>query len=84
MGLAAKGKLLPGFNADVVIFDPERKKQLNVDSLHEAADWTPYAGITVTGWPRTVLLRGEVIVEDETYVGRPGQGRYVPRYVKKQ
>jgi dihydropyrimidinase len=83
MGLTAKGRLLPGFDADVVIFDPDRQKQLSVDSLHEAADWTPYAGITVTGWPRTVLLRGEVIVEDETYVGRPGQGRYVPRYVKE-
>ena len=79
MGLTHKGVLLPGYDADVVIFDPEREKQLNVETLHEAADWTPYAGTTVQGWPRTVLLRGQVIVENEAYKGKPGQGQFVPR-----
>jgi dihydropyrimidinase len=79
MGLDHKGLLLPGYDADVVIFDPEREKPLTLDALHEAVDWTPYAGITVAGWPRTVLLRGQVIVEDEQYIGKPGQGRFVVR-----
>jgi dihydropyrimidinase len=81
MELDRKGVLLPGYDADVVIFDPEREKTITVDALHEAADWTPYAGMTVVGWPRTVLLRGQVIVEDEIYVGQPGQGRFVAREV---
>ena len=46
---------------------------------HEAAGWTPYDGMEVTGWPRTVLLRGKVIVEDEQYIGQPGDGRFIAR-----
>lgn len=79
MGLDRKGALLPGYDADLVIFDPKREKTITVDALHEAADWTPYAGMTLAGWPRTVLLRGQIIVEDENYVGQPGQGRFVAR-----
>jgi len=79
MGLTSKGVLAPGYDADVVIFDPQRAKTISTDALHEAADWTPYAGVSVTGWPRTVLLRGRVIVENEAYIGAPGDGRFTPR-----
>ena len=79
MGLQWKGALLPGYDADIVIFDPQREKTVSTKTLHEAADWTPYEGMQLRGWPRTVLLRGEVIVRDEEYVGRPGQGRFIRR-----
>ncbi len=79
MGLTRKGVLAPGYDADLVIFDPERRKTLTTETLHEACDWTPYAGLTVNGWPRTVLLRGEIIVEDEEFSGAPGLGRFVER-----
>jgi dihydropyrimidinase len=79
MGLERKGRLAPGCDADVVIFDPARVKYIAPDTLHETAGWTPYEGLEVTGWPRTVLLRGQVIVEDEQYVGHPGDGRFVAR-----
>lgn len=79
MGLECKGRLAPGCDADVVIFDPARVKYIAPDTLHETAGWTPYEGLEVTGWPRTVLLRGQVIVEDEQYVGAPGDGRFVAR-----
>lgn len=84
MGLARKGRLLPGYDADLVIFDPKREKTIATDTLHEAADWTPYAGMTVTGWPRTVLLRGKIIVENEEYVGTSGDGRFTKRSVKRE
>ncbi len=48
-------------------------------SLHEAAGWTPYEGITVRGWPETTLSRGEVIVENGRFLGEAGRGRYVVR-----
>ena len=79
MGLTRKGRLSPGCDADIVIFDPERTKYIAPDTLHEAAGWTPYEGIEVSGWPRTVLLRGKVIVEDEQYIGAPGDGKFVER-----
>lgn len=78
-GLQSKGSLLPGYDADLVIFDPEREHTLGVESLHGACDWTPYAGITVTGWPRHVLLRGQRIVQDGQFIGQAGQGRFVHR-----
>jgi dihydropyrimidinase len=81
MGLPTKGQLLPGYDADVVIFDPQRAKTLSPETLHETAGWTPYDGLEVVGWPRTVLLRGEVIVRDEVYMGET-MGRFVPRRVE--
>ncbi|MDE0463993.1 MAG: dihydropyrimidinase [Caldilineaceae bacterium] len=79
MGLPRKGALLPGYDADVVIFDPTREKTIRADDLKETAGWTPYQGLNVVGWPRTVLLRGAEIVLDEQFVGLPGHGRYLHR-----
>jgi dihydropyrimidinase len=78
MGLNQKGRLAPGYDADIVIFDPQRSVTLSADSLHETAGWTPYAGMTVQGWPRTVLLRGEIVVRDETFCGQY-KGRFTAR-----
>lgn len=78
MGLTRKGLIAPGYDADAVIFDPARAQTISVETLHEAADWTPYAGMSVVGWPRTVLLRGRVIVEEGEYVGEM-DGRFVAR-----
>jgi dihydropyrimidinase len=79
MGLERKGRLAPGCDADIVIFDPQVEKTISPAMLHETAGWTPYEGMQVIGWPRTVLQRGKVIVENERYVGAPGDGRFVER-----
>jgi dihydropyrimidinase len=79
MGLERKGRLAPGCDADIVIFDPQIEKTIAPATLHEAAGWTPYDGTEVIGWPRTVLLRGNVVVDHERYVGAPGDGRFVER-----
>ena len=76
MGLTRKGLIAPGYDADVVIFDPAKTKAISIDSLHETADWTPYNGMSVAGWPRTVLLRGKMIVEDDSFVGQTGSGTF--------
>jgi len=79
MGLTQKGRIAPGCDADIVIFDPQRERTITPATLHETAGWTPYDGLTVTGWPRTVLLRGKAIIDSDIYLGESGQGRFTRR-----
>lgn len=78
-GLPGKGTLTPGADADLVVFDPQLRKTLEADSLHSAVDWSPYTGITLEGWPRHVISRGELIVRDQTLLARDGRGRFLRR-----
>ena len=79
-GLSRKGYVAPGFDADLVIFDPNRSITLQAGkTLHERVDWSPYEGMHIQGWPRHVLSRGRVVVRDGEFVGEPGWGRFVPR-----
>ena len=79
-GLRRKGQIAPGFDADLVIFDPERRVTIQAGkTLHEQVDWSPYEGMAVQGWPRHVLSRGRVVVRDGEFTGEPGWGRFVSR-----
>jgi dihydropyrimidinase len=74
-----KGAIAPGSDADLVLFDPRRAVTISADSLHQNCDYTPYQGLRVQGWPRTVISRGQVIVRDEQFVAAPGRGQYLAR-----
>ncbi len=74
-----KGALAPGADADLVLFDPQREVTLTAERLHQNCDYTPYEGMQVKGWPRTVISRGEVIVRDEVFIGREGRGEFLRR-----
>jgi dihydropyrimidinase len=58
-----KGELLPGSDADVVIWDPDTTRPVHSEELHMATDYSPYDGMDVTGWPETVLVRGQVVMD---------------------
>jgi dihydropyrimidinase len=73
-----KGTIGVGADADLVIYDPHREVSLSHATLHQQVDYCPYEGQTVRGYPRTVLLRGQVIVQDGEFVGQEGQGRFAP------
>jgi dihydropyrimidinase len=77
-GLAPrKGTLAIGSDADVVIFDPERRVTLSYETLHQNVDYTPYEGWEVQGYPVTVLSHAEVIVSDDAFSGEKGRGQFL-------
>ncbi|MFW7267886.1 dihydropyrimidinase [Gluconacetobacter sp. Hr-1-5] len=74
-----KGTIAPGFDADIALWDPSRKTVIRQSILHHGADYTPYEGMEVTGWPIMTILRGKVVYRDGKIIGRPGDGRFVAR-----
>ena len=74
-----KGTIAPGSDADIVVFDPNRKLTLSAKTLHMKVDYNPYEGREVTGATDTVLSRGRVIIENGTFVGRKGGGSFLKR-----
>lgn len=77
--LTNKGRLAVGYDADVVVFDPHIRKSLNQSDLHSTMDYSAYENITVEGWTRDVVARGEVIVRNQQFVGQIGRGRFIKR-----
>jgi dihydropyrimidinase len=74
-----KGTIAVGSDADIVVFDPEKPATLGVKTLHMKVDYNPYEGRTVKGSPSAVISCGEVIVDGEKFVGKPGAGRFLRR-----
>jgi dihydropyrimidinase len=75
----AKGSLAVGADADIVVWDPNRRQSLDAAALHMHVDHSPYAGRVAIGWPRTVLSAGRVVARDGVFVGTVGAGRYLLR-----
>ena len=71
-----KGTIAPGSDADIVIFDPDRRHLITAATQHSQTDYNLYEGTEVTGSPETVLLRGNVLVEGGELVAEPGVGEF--------
>ena len=78
-GFTGKGDIVVGYDADLVIFDPEQTTTLGADSLHEQVDWTPYEGLKLRGWPVATISRGELIVHNGELLAGAGRGRFISR-----
>jgi dihydropyrimidinase len=78
-GLERKGRLSPGCDADIVLFDPAKEVVLTAQTLHSPLPFASYEGVTVRGFPVTTISRGETIVEGGAFVGAAGRGRFVER-----
>jgi len=71
-----KGDLAPGFDADILIFDPRPQRVLSAAELHSRAGFSPYEGLTVTGRVSTTIVRGQVVYQNGKVVGKPDFGRF--------
>ncbi len=71
-----KGRLAPGYHADLVVYDmsPERVAPIDQDHLHSRAGWSPFHGMPAL-FPTHVYLRGHLALSDGTLHARPGTGR---------
>jgi dihydropyrimidinase len=74
-----KGAIIPGADADLVVFDPKRKVVIDAAAMHSRADYDVFQGFEVTGWPRQTISHGEVIVTERTVSAAPGRGRFLER-----
>jgi dihydropyrimidinase len=78
-GLDHKGSIAPGYDADIVVFDPEAHMTISAKSHHMAVDYTPFEGWTCQGAPALVLSRGQVVFEAGQVVSTAGRGNFLKR-----
>jgi dihydropyrimidinase len=74
-----KGAVAVGSDADLVIYDPNRRRTISAASHHMDVDYSCYEGRTVQGAADVVMSRGSVIVRDGQFTGRKGHGRFIRR-----
>ena len=74
-----KGTIAPGSDADIVIFDPKKERTISAKTHHMNCDYSLFEGMKIKGYPETVLSRGKVIIENNQYKGKPGEGKFIKR-----
>jgi dihydropyrimidinase len=77
-----KGVLAPGSDADIVLWDPTASHTISAQTHHMRVDYSMFEGFEVKGNVRTVMSRGEVIVDDGKFLGKSGRGQYLKRQAR--
>jgi dihydroorotase len=75
-GIARKGRIAAGYDADFTVVDLKRRETITDAWIASKCGWTPYDGVTVTGWPVGTLVRGNVVMW-EGELAAPSQGEAV-------
>lgn len=74
-----KGTIAPGADADLVLWDADKRVRLTNALMQQAIDYTPYEGLEVTGWPVATVKSGRVVMRDGKVQAEPGTGQFLPR-----
>ncbi|SMD04360.1 dihydropyrimidinase [Rhizobium sp. RU36D] len=74
-----KGSIGVGFDADIALWDPNRKETIRQEILHHGSDYTPWEGFEVTGWPVATIARGKLVMQDGDIIGDKGFGQILSR-----
>ena len=81
MGLfPKKGRLDPGADADLVIFDPSAPWTVTAGNQHTSATYTLFEDVKITGRVRSVVSKGKLVVDSDEYLGREGDGKFIPTH----
>jgi dihydropyrimidinase len=75
-----KGALIPGADADIAIWDPNKELRYGVNVAQHRTDYNLYEGWQLKGFPVMVFLRGQKIVDGENWSGKPGMGKFLHRH----
>ena len=74
-----KGSITEGKDADIAIWDPNIKRIIKAKDLHDNMGFTPYEGMEITGWPETMIQRGEVVIQENELKAERGDGKFIHR-----
>ena len=74
-----KGTIAVGQDADIAIWDAEKRTTITAANIHDNVGYTPYEGRSITGWPITVINRGRVVVADGKLNAERGSGQFIAR-----
>lgn len=75
--LPRKGTLSIGADADIAIWDPSETRIAG--EMHDAMDYNPFEGMKITGWPTTVISRGQRVIDEGKLLAKPGYGNFIHR-----
>jgi len=78
-GLTTKGSIAPGYDADITLWDPNRRVTITQSLMEHGADYTPWEGVKVTGWPAMTILRGQTVMREGEVLGAKTGGKFLPR-----
>ncbi|WP_413250636.1 amidohydrolase family protein [Sinomonas flava] len=77
--IPGKGTIAPGYDADLVVFDPAEARAVDSAALHMGTDFSPFHGRVLRGWPQTVVAGGRVVLDEDGFHDPGPVGRFVER-----
>jgi len=69
--IAGKGRIAAGYDADLTLVDLKARREITEDWLASKCGWSPFAGLRVSGWPIATVIRGQVVMREDSLLGTP-------------